>query len=418
MRVGEANVFPLMKESLTAPAEENTGQSAFNTVYALLFAISFSHLLNDTIQALLPSIYPLLKTSYGLSFSQLGLITFTFQITSSLLQPLVGFYTDRKPMPYSLAVGMTLTLFGLISLAYAGSFVSILLSAALVGSGSAIFHPESSRIAHMAAGRKRGFAQSLFQVGGNAGSSIGPLLAALIIVPHGQKSLVGFSAIALLGVLVLWQIGKWQARNLHRIHRKKAAVGDATSAIPRAKVILALSILVALVFSKYVYLSSLTSYYTFYLIDRFHVSVQSAQLHLFLLLFAVAVGTIVGGPVGDKIGRKKVIWCSILGVAPFSLLLPHVGLEMTAVLSVIIGLILASAFSAILVYAQELLPGKVGMVAGLFFGLAFGIAGIGSAVLGKVADLHGINFVFQFCAYLPLIGLLTAFLPNIEGEKN
>lgn len=407
-----------MKESPTAPAEENTGQSAFNTVYALLFAISFSHLLNDTIQALLPSIYPLLKTSYGLNFSQLGLITFTFQITSSLLQPLVGFYTDRKPMPYSLAVGMTLTLFGLISLAYAGSFMTILLSAALVGSGSAIFHPESSRIAHMAAGRKRGFAQSLFQVGGNAGSSIGPLLAALIIVPHGQKSLVGFSAIALLGVIVLWQIGKWQARNLHRIHRKKAAVGDSAPPIPRAKVVMALSILVALVFSKYVYLSSLTSYYTFYLIDRFHVSVQSAQLHLFLLLFAVAVGTIVGGPVGDRIGRKKVIWCSILGVAPFSLLLPHVGLEMTAVLSVIIGLILASAFSAILVYAQELLPGKVGMVAGLFFGLAFGIAGIGSAVLGKVADLHGINFVFQFCAYLPLIGLLTAFLPNIEGEKS
>jgi len=408
-----------MKESPTAPAEENTGQSAFNTVYALLFAISFSHLLNDTIQALLPSIYPLLKTNYGLSFSQLGLITLTFQLTSSLLQPLVGFYTDKKPMPYSLAVGMTLTLFGLLALSRAESFFAILCSAALVGSGSAIFHPESSRIAHMAAGRKRGFAQSLFQVGGNAGSSIGPLLAALIIVPHGQKSLAGFSVIALIGVVVLWQIGKWQSRNLHRIHRKpKAAVGGTSSILPRKKVILALSILVALVFSKYVYLSSLTSYYTLYLMDRFHVSIQNAQLHLFLLLFAVAVGTIIGGPVGDKIGRKKVIWCSILGVAPFSLLLPHVGLEMTSILSVIIGLILASAFSAILVYAQELLPGKVGMVAGLFFGLAFGIAGVGAAVLGKVADAHGINFVFQICAFMPLIGLLTAFLPNIEGEKN
>ncbi|MFT3990462.1 MAG: MFS transporter [Luteolibacter sp.] len=406
-----------MNESSTLPDGAGESRPVINTVYALLFAISFSHLLNDTIQALLPSIYPLLKTSYGLTFSQLGLITFTFQLTASLLQPLVGFYTDRKPMPYSLAIGMGLTLCGLISLAYAGSFVTILFSAALVGSGSAIFHPEASRVAHMAAGKKRGFAQSLFQVGGNAGSSIGPLLAAWIVVPHGQKSLVVFSGVALLGVLVLFQIGKWQADNLHRVQRKpKKVQGDLKSALPRSRVVVALAILVALVFSKYVYLSSLTSYYTFYLIDRFHVSVQSSQLHLFLLLFAVAVGTIVGGPVGDRIGRKKVIWVSILGVAPFSLLLPHVGLHMTAVLSVIIGLILASAFSAILVYAQELLPGKVGMVAGLFFGLAFGIAGIGSAVLGRVADHQGINFVFHVCAYLPLIGLLTAFLPDVEGE--
>ncbi|MFT4175814.1 MAG: MFS transporter [Luteolibacter sp.] len=390
-----------------------------NTVYALLFAISFSHLLNDTIQALLPSIYPLLKSSYGLTFSELGLITFTFQLSASLLQPVIGFVTDRKPMPYSLAIGMGLTLCGLIALAYAGSFTTILLSAALVGSGSAIFHPEASRVAHMAAGRKRGFAQSLFQVGGNAGSAIGPLLAAWIVVPHGQKSLVVFSGIALLGVLVLFRIGKWQAGNLHRVLRgpKVPRVTGAAPALSRGRVMLALGILMALVFSKYVYLASLTSYYTFYLMDRFHVSVRSSQIYLFLLLFAVAVGTIVGGPVGDRIGRKKVIWASILGVAPFSLLLPHAGLEMTAVLSVIIGLILASAFSAILVYAQELLPGKVGMIAGLFFGLAFGIAGIGSAVLGKIADAHGINFVFRCCAYLPLIGLLTAFLPNIEGEK-
>ncbi|RYD24874.1 MAG: MFS transporter, partial [Verrucomicrobiaceae bacterium] len=356
---------------------------------------------------------------YALTFTQLGLITFAFQLTASLLQPVVGLVTDRRPMPYSLPVGMGMTLVGLVALAYAGSFHSILISAALVGGGSAIFHPEASRIAHMAAGRRRGFAQSLFQVGGNAGSAIGPLLAAWIIVPHGQKSLVVFSAIALLGVLVLWQIGKWQGNNLHRIHRKpKSAPGTAAvSPVSRNRVILAMSVLVVLVFSKYVYLSSLTSYYTFYLIDRFHVSVQSAQMHLFLLLFAVAVGTIVGGPVGDRIGRKRVIWVSILGVAPFSLALPHVNLLTTGILSVFIGLILASAFSAILVYAQELLPGKVGMVAGLFFGLAFGIAGIGSAVLGKVADIHGINFVFQICAFLPLLGLATVLLPDVEVEK-
>ena len=406
-----------MEDSTAIAAEVPRGKT-HDTVFALLFAISFSHLLNDTIQALIPSIYPLLKDSYGLTFTQLGLITFTFQLTASLLQPVVGLVTDRKPMPYSLPVGMAMTLIGLIALARAGSFHSILISAALVGGGSAVFHPEASRIAHMAAGKRRGFAQSLFQVGGNAGSAIGPLLAAWIIVPHGQKSIVVFSGLALLGVLVLWQIGKWQGSNLHRIHRKPKATGNAiTPVVGRRRVVIALSVLVALVFSKYVYLSSLTSYYTFYLIDRFHVSVQNAQMHLFLLLFAVAVGTIIGGPVGDRIGRKRVIWASILGVAPFSLALPHVGLAATGVLSVFIGLILASAFSAILVYAQELLPGKVGMVAGLFFGLAFGIAGIGSAVLGKVADLHSINFVFQICAFLPLLGLLTVFLPDIEMEK-
>ena len=405
-------------EDSTAMAAEAPRGKTHDTVFALLFAISFSHLLNDTIQALIPSIYPLLKDSYGLTFTQLGLITFTFQLTASLLQPVVGLVTDRKPMPYSLPVGMAMTLIGLIALARAGSFHSILISAALVGGGSAVFHPEASRIAHMAAGKRRGFAQSLFQVGGNAGSALGPLLAAWIIVPHGQKSIVVFSGLALLGVLVLWQIGKWQGSNLHRIHRKPKATGNAiTPVVGRRRVVIALSVLVALVFSKYVYLSSLTSYYTFYLIDRFHVSVQNAQLHLFLLLFAVAVGTIIGGPVGDRIGRKRVIWASILGVAPFSLALPHVGLAATGVLSVFIGLILASAFSAILVYAQELLPGKVGMVAGLFFGLAFGIAGIGSAVLGKVADIHSINFVFQICAFLPLLGLLTVFLPDIEVEK-
>lgn len=395
------------------PAAADPGQ----TVFALLFAISFSHMLNDTIQALLPAIYPVLKDSYGLTFTQLGLITLTFQVTASLLQPLVGYITDKRPLPFSLPVGMGLTLTGLLALSRAESFPAILVSSALVGSGSAIFHPEASRIAHMAAGRRRGLAQSLFQVGGNAGSSIGPLLAAWFIVPHGQAALSWFSIIALLGVAVLWQIGLWQARNLHRIQRKPARSSAASRSHPSSgRVAFAMSILVVLIFSKYVYLVSLSNYYTFYLINRFHVSVQTSQYYLFLFLFAVAVGTIVGGPVGDRIGRKRVIWFSILGAAPFSLWLPHAGLWLTAVLTVIIGLILASAFSAILVYAQELMPGKVGMIAGLFFGLAFGIAGIGSAVLGKVADMQGIDFVFHACAFLPLLGLLTVFLPEVEGE--
>jgi MFS transporter, FSR family, fosmidomycin resistance protein len=373
------------------PAAPEPGQ----TVFALLFAISFSHMLNDTIQALLPAIYPVLKDSYGLTFTQLGLITLTFQVTASLLQPLVGYITDKRPMPYSLPVGMALTLTGLLALSKAHSYPAILVASALVGSGSAIFHPEASRIAHMAAGRRRGLAQSLFQVGGNAGSSIGPLMAALFIVPHGQ------------------------ARNLHRIQRKPARSSVASHSHPSSgRVAFAMAILVVLIFSKYVYLVSLSNYYTFYLINRFHVSVQTSQYYLFLFLFAVAVGTIVGGPVGDRIGRRRVIWFSILGAAPFSLWLPHAGLWLTAVLTVIIGLILASAFSAILVYAQELMPGKVGMIAGLFFGLAFGIAGIGSAVLGKVADMQGIDFVFHACAFLPLLGLLTVFLPEVEGEEH
>lgn len=393
-------------------------QKATDTVFALLFAISFSHLLNDTIQALIPAIYPVLKESYGLSFTQLGLITLTFQVTASLLQPLVGYITDKRALPYSLPVGMGMTLVGLLSLSQANNFVWILISSAFVGAGSAIFHPEASRIAHMAAGHRRGLAQSLFQVGGNAGTSIGPLLAAWFIVPHGQAALSWFSVIALVGVFVLFQVGQWQAQNLHRIHRKRAAAAGAVQDCPAAgRVALAISVLVLLIFSKYVYMASLTNYYTFYLMDRFQVSVQQSQYYLFLFLFAVAAGTIIGGPVGDRIGRKRVIWASILGVAPFSLWLPHAGLFTTAVLSVIIGLVLASAFSAILVYAQELMPGKVGMIAGLFFGLAFGIAGIGSAVLGKVADTHGINFVFHACAWLPLLGLLTVFLPDVETAR-
>ena len=401
-------------EDLNAPAAEG----AARTVYPILFAISFSHLLNDTIQALIPSLYPLLKTGLGLTFAQLGLVTFTFQCTASLFQPLIGLVSDRRPMPYSLALGMAFTLIGLLLLSEAHTFPMIIISAALVGLGSAVFHPEASRVAHMAAGQSRGLAQSLFQVGGNAGSSLGPLLAALIIVPRGQGNVAWFSLAAFLGIFVLWRVGNWQAHHL-RLTRTGAVkpVAVLAQTLPRTTVVWSLAVLVALIFSKYIYLVSLTNYYTFYLIERFHVSVQASQVYLFVFLFAVAAGTIIGGPVGDRIGRKRVIWASILGVAPFSLWLPHAGLATTAVLTVFIGLILASAFSAILVYAQELVPGKVGLIAGLFFGLAFGIAGIGSAVLGKIADHTGIIAVFHACAYLPLIGLLTAFLPDVERTR-
>ncbi len=406
-----------MNNALSAPLTESPPRSeqAVKTVFAMLFTISFSHMLNDVIQALLPAIYPLLKANYQLSYKQIGFVTLTFQLTASLLQPVVGSITDKRPLPWSLMTGMGLTLCGLLSLSQASSFPMILLSAALVGSGSAVFHPEASRIAHMAAGKQRGLAQSLFQVGGNLGTSLGPLLAAAIIVPHGQGSIAWFAGLALMGVYVLWRVGRWQVANRHRLEMKKPAA--IVHVNQRASRDVAMTILVALIFSKYIYLVSLTNYYTFYLMDRFHLSVPDAQFQLFLFLFAVAAGTIIGGPVGDRIGRKRVIWISILGVAPFSLLLPHVGLMMTSVLAMIIGLILASAFSAILVYAQELMPGKVGMIAGLFFGLAFGFAGIGAAALGILADHTSINFVFQVCAYLPLIGLLTAFLPNVEGTK-
>jgi len=387
---------------------------AEQTVFNVLFAISFAHLLNDTIQALIPSLYPIIKDSLHLSYGQLGLITFVFQCTASLFQPLVGVLTDRRSMPYSLATGMGITLVGLILLSQSHSFPMVTVSAALVGLGSAVFHPEASRVAHMAAGHRRGLAQSLFQLGGNAGSSLGPLLAALIVVPRGQGHVAWFALAAGIGIFVLWQIGTWVLNNKQRIQRRAPGGADAASAYPRRTVVIAMSVLMALVFSKYVYLVSLTNYYTFYLIKRFGVSVPESQFYLFIFLFAIAAGTIIGGPVGDRIGRKRVIWASILGVAPFSMLLPHVGLGFTVVLSVFIGLILASAFSAILVYAQELLPGKVGMVAGLFFGVAFGIAGIGAAVLGKIADHTGIIPVFQGCAYLPLIGLLTVFLPDVR----
>jgi len=390
---------------------------AEQTVMKVLLAMSVSHLLNDTIQSLLPAIYPLLKENYHLTFAQVGLITLTFQATASLLQPVVGFYTDRKPKPYSLAAGMGLTLVGLVLLSRATDYRMILVSAALVGMGSSVFHPEASRIAHMAAGGRHGFAQSLFQVGGNLGSSLGPL-AGLIIVAHGQPSIIWFSLIAALGIYILYRVGGWYRRNLdHHIARSRARQQAAASRFPRRRVIFSIAILLVLIFSKYVYLVSLTNYYTFYLIHRFHLTVQQSQLYLFAFLFAVAAGTFFGGPLGDRFGRKYVIWFSILGVAPFSLLLPHVGLGATAILSVCIGGILSSAFSAILVYAQELIPGKVGLIAGLFFGFAFGISGLSSAALGKLADLTSIEHVFFLCGFLPLIGLLTGFLPDLATTK-
>lgn len=394
-----------------------TRVTAEKAVLPVLFAISFSHLLNDTIQSLIPAIYPLVKESFHLSFTQIGLITFTFQLVASLLQPAVGFYTDRKPKPYSLATGMFATLLGLVALAFANSFPMLLVSVALVGLGSAIFHPESSRIAHLASGGRHGFAQSLFQVGGNAGSSFGPLLAALIVTQHGQSHILWFSLVAFVAIMVLFKVGGWYKSHLFQLKNKPHIQHHHRRPLPRKTIFFSLGILIALIFSKYFYLVSLSSYYTFYLISKFHVSVAASQIYLFVFLFSVAAGTFAGGPLGDHFGRKYVIWVSILGVAPFTLLLPHANLFWTVVLTIFIGLILASAFSAILVYAQELVPGKVGMIAGLFFGLAFGMAGIGSAVLGKLADYTSIIFVFKVCAYLPLIGLLTGFLPNIEGRR-
>jgi MFS transporter, FSR family, fosmidomycin resistance protein len=390
--------------------------AAETTVMSVLLAISFSHLLNDTMQSLIPAIYPVVKQSFHLNFTQIGLITLTFQMTASLLQPLVGHYADRRPQPYALAGGMCFTLGGLVLLSTAGSYPLLLASVALVGVGSSVFHPEASRLAYMAAGSRHGFAQALFQVGGNAGSSLGPLLASMIVVgERAQARLLWFSIAAVAAIVVLWNVGHWYRKNTFRLQprrRREARAGQ--TALSARKVGWSIAILVALMFSKFFYLASMGSYYTFYLIARFHLSIQSAQIYLFVFLFSVAAGTLIGGPVGDRFGRKYVIWGSILGVAPFTLLLPHAGLFWTAALSVVIGLILSSAFSAILVYAQELLPGKVGLIAGLFFGLAFGMGGLGSAVLGRLADLTSIGFVFQVCAFLPLLGLLTGFLPNLE----
>jgi len=391
---------------------ERPGLVREGAVVRVLTAVSFCHLLNDTMQSLLPSIYPILKTSYHLNFGQIGLLTLTFQMTASILQPFIGHYTDRRPRPYSLPVGMVFTLVGLLLLAVAPSFVLLLLAASLIGMGSAVFHPESSRVARLASGGRHGTAQSLFQVGGTTGAAIGPLLAAFIVLPHGQAGVAWFSLLALLGIIVLMQVSRWYKDRLQHLRKTFTKHAERAAGLPRKNVASAIAVLVALVFSKYFYLASFTSYYTFYLMTRFHVSVRSSQIHLFAFLGAVAAGTMIGGPVGDRIGRKAVIWCSILGVLPFTLLLPHASLRWTGVLSVIVGFVLASAFPAIIVYAQELVPGRVGMISGLFYGFAFGMGGIGAAILGRVADATSILFVYRLCAYLPAIGLLTAFLPN------
>jgi len=382
-------------------------------VAGILLAISVSHLLNDLMQSLVPSVYPILKSKFALDFGQVGLISLTFYLTASLLQPVVGLITDRRPMPFSLAAGMGSTLAGLLLLSVAGSFPIILLAAGLIGLGSAVFHPESSRVARMASGGRHGMAQSVFQVGGNAGSAIGPLLAAFVVVRHGQSSIAWFSVAALLAMAVLAVVGRWYGRRVAE-RRRAPAVAPAVATLPRARVAASVAILLTLIFSKYFYMASLGTYYTFYLIDRFGVAVDTAQLLLFVFLGSVAVGTVAGGPLGDWFGRKRVIWVSILGVLPFTLALPHANLLWTAILTVPIGLILASAFSAILVYAQELLSGRVGLVGGLFFGFAFGMGGLGAAVLGKLADATGIEHVYALCAYLPAIGLLTAFLPDTK----
>ena len=407
-----------MNSTLTEEQSEVGKKLAEGTIFSILLTISLSHLLNDTIQSLIPSIYPIVKDSFHLSFTQIGIITLTFQLAASLLQPFVGSYTDHRPQPFSLAAGMGITLGGLVLLSLASNYSLILISVAMIGIGSAVFHPEASKVAYMASGGRRGLAQSIFQVGGNMGSSLGPLLAALIIVPFGQLYILWFSLLALLAIILLTSVGRWYQQNIHRIKSKVKATTSAHHQIPQKRIVAAVIILLVLIFSKYFYLASMVSYFTFYLMDKFHVSVQSSQLHLFIFLFAVAAGTFFGGPLGDKFGRKYVIWFSILGAAPFTLLLPHVNLFWTSVLSVFIGFILASAFSAILVYAQELLPGKVGLVSGLFFGFAFGMGGIGSALLGNLADHTSINFVYQVCAFLPLIGLLTAFLPDLHTKRD
>jgi FSR family fosmidomycin resistance protein-like MFS transporter len=387
-----------------------------NSALGILFALSACHLLNDAIQALLPAIYPLLKDSFALNFTQIGLITLTFQMVGSIFQPVIGFYTDRHPKPYSLVIGMGITLCGLIALALAPSYYAVLVAAGMVGMGSAIFHPESSRMARLASGGRHGFAQSLFQVGGNAGTALGPLLAACVITRYGRHHILWFTLIALAGMIILARVGAWYQQHLNERRANGAEVHHHPVAM--SKVPFLLAILLCLMFSKFFYLASMTNYYTFYVMHKFGVSVVQSQIYLFVFLFAVAAGTIAGGPVGDKLGRKFVIWISILGIAPFALLLPYANLFWTAILTVINGLIMASAFPAILVYATELLPGRVGTISGLFFGLAFGLAGIASALLGKLADATSIIFVIKVCSFLPLIGLLAVFLPDLKNHEH
>ncbi|WP_426619151.1 MFS transporter [Pseudomonas rustica] len=396
----------------TAAASAPAAPQSSPLVMRIIGAVALAHLINDLIQSVLPSIYPMLKANYGLTFTQVGLITLTFQLTASLLQPWVGYHTDRHPKPWLLPAGSLCTLIGIVMMSMVGSFPLILLAAALIGIGSSTFHPEASRIARLASGGRFGLAQSTFQVGGNAGSAFGPLLAAAIIIPFGQANVAWFGLFAVFALFVLYRISRWYAHHLNLFKLKAGQA--ATHGLSKGRVTSALVVLGLLVFSKYFYMASLTSYFTFYLIEKFDLSVASSQLHLFLFLGAVAAGTFFGGPIGDKIGRKAVIWFSILGVAPFTLLMPHVDLFWTTVLSVVIGFILASAFSAIVVYAQELVPGNVGMIAGVFFGLMFGFGGIGAALLGHLADIHGIEYVYYLCSFLPLFGVLAIFLPRTK----
>jgi MFS transporter, FSR family, fosmidomycin resistance protein len=400
--------------SILASAESGKARRVTEgAAFSIIMALSFSHFLNDMMQSLVPALYPMLKGSYGLSFAQIGLITLTMQVTSSLLQPMIGLGTDRRPQPYSLAIGMGVTLIGLLFLAHAGSYLLLLLAAAMVGMGSAVFHPEASRVARMASGGRHGLAQSVFQVGGNIGSSLGPILAAFIVIPKGQGSIGWFSLVALLAMTVLFSVGNWYRRERSAPPRARTRHSAAGPALSRRRIGWAIAILMILVFSKSFYTTSLNTYFTFYLIDKFHLTLAEAQIHLFVFLAAVAAGTLIGGPLSDRIGRKYVMWGSILGVLPFTLMLPHADLFWTGVLTVAIGLTLASASSTIIVYALDLVPGKIGTIAGLFFGLSFGLAGVGAALLGRLADATSIGFVYQVCAFLPAIGLLTAFLPNL-----
>lgn len=405
-----------MKNNATAIVSEDHKQDAVQkTVYSILFSIAVAHLLNDLLQAVIPASYPILKDKYNLTFTQIGFITFSYQMAASLLQPFVGFYTDKNPKPYSKMYGMLFTLSGIILLSYASSFEIILLSVILVGIGSSIFHPEASRVSYLASGGRRGLAQSIFQIGGNMGTAIGPLLVAWIVVPNDQHYIIWFAVAALLALSVLWRIGKWYHNHLNLNYGKKKDI--VLPDVSPTRIIVSVIILLVLIFSKYFYIASITSYFTFYLMAKFSLTVQGAQYYLFLFLLSLAIGTLLGGPLGDKFGRKYVIWFSVLGVAPFALMLPHANLFWTSILSVIIGTLLASAFPAILVYAQELLPKKLGMVSGLFYGFAFGMGGLGSALLGNIADHNGIEYVYSICAYLPLIGVIAMFLPNLKKKK-
>ena len=402
----------MMNKSISQPVPTPISPSQ-KTVYPILFAISFAHLLNDTMQAVIASIYPMLKVNFHLSFSQIGLVTLCYQLTASMLQPFIGLYTDKNPKPYSIVAGMAFSLVGIVSLAWANSFGLVLIAVALIGIGSSIFHPESSRIAHLSSGGKRGFAQSFFQLGGNSGSALGPLLAALIVAPLGQHGIMWFAVAAILGGLLAFNIGKWYKGSV--LPKTIKTISSVNPLIGRNKVVFSLVILLVLIFSKYVYLAGMTSYYTFFLMNKFGLGIQDAQIQLFIFSSAVAIGTLAGGPLGDRFGRKYVIWISILGAAPFTMLLPYANLFWTTILSVCIGLIISSAFSAIVVYAQELVPGKVGLIGGLFFGLSFGMGGLGSALLGSLADQTSIIYVFQLCAFLPLIGIITSLLPKLKN---